>query len=197
MASAELSASAIAIIFFMISPLFSTVRVGADVLPNESAKPFWCARSVWSIPHSGEVVNNKQQTHEGNVPGELAHGGGRLVLTTDGDRVGASLRGDSERAGQIMADVHTRLQCLVVAGTARMAAARYAGCQRGAVWHAQLAPMAWHPRRPGSGHALGGGRYRFPPGHTARQRGGATTHHRSIHPARRRPLCDRHEIDFT
>ncbi len=36
----------------------------------------------------------------------------RLALTTDADRVDASLRGDSERAGQIMADVHTRLQRL-------------------------------------------------------------------------------------
>ena len=36
----------------------------------------------------------------------------RLVLTTDGDRLEASLRWDSERAGQIQADVNTRLQRL-------------------------------------------------------------------------------------
>jgi translocation and assembly module TamB len=36
----------------------------------------------------------------------------RLVLTTDGDQMGASLRWDSERAGQIQADVNTRLQRL-------------------------------------------------------------------------------------
>ena len=35
-----------------------------------------------------------------------------LVLTTDGDRMDASLRWDSERAGQIQADVNTRLQRL-------------------------------------------------------------------------------------